>query len=206
MGLWVIIYASVATAEDFFSDYDVFDTIDQPAVVTEKFSKKGLVTSPSYFVRVDLNEQNATQDIGNRVSAWQFKRLEVGDSIKGHYIRGEHFFTTLDVIVDSTIHFVFFLIFLLLIILLICWPIFAFIDYRKKKNKMPQVIQSIYRRKSERKKKKPRIKEPFNSTFFTKSLVAYHCRDGVLINKWFPYERYSKIFTNRQDNNGSTRD
>ncbi|AOV06727.1 hypothetical protein [Sporosarcina ureilytica] len=154
VGLWITIYAIMVTVTIFLSDYDLFDTVDSPAVVTEKFSKKGLVGTPTYYVLVDLNEQNPANDIENRVFSWQFNRLEVGDTIKGHYIRGEHFITTLDVIVDSMIGFVFLLAFLILLISLVCWPVYAFVENRKKQKKLPQVIKTFYRKKNARKKRK----------------------------------------------------
>jgi len=78
--------------KDFFNDYDLFDTEDNLAVVTEKLSKKSLTGTPNYYVTVDLNEADSFNGIKNQVFSREFKRLEVGDSIKGHHIHGHHFF------------------------------------------------------------------------------------------------------------------
>lgn len=171
LSLWVLIYTFIVIAEEFLSDYDIFDTVDSPAVVTEKFSKKGLIGTPSYYVHVDLNEANASTDIENRLSSWQFKRLGVGDEIKGHYIRGEHFFTTLDILIDSFILFIFFIIFLLLLVLLIGWPVSAFIEKRKKQNKLPEVIKTIYRRKNKSKKRTAKKTDSLFQKVFRKAFL-----------------------------------
>jgi len=127
--------------KDFFNDYDLFDTEDNLAVVTEKLSKKSLTGTPNYYFTVDLNEADSFNGIKNQVFSREFKRLEVGDSIKGHHIHGHHFFTTLDIVRDSVLVFVIILLLLFFLLMLLCWPIFVFIEKRQKRNKSYKPIK-----------------------------------------------------------------
>lgn len=137
---------------DFLNDYDIFHTEDNPAIVTEKFTEKSLTGTPNYYVTVDLNEDGSSNRIQNKVFSWQFKRLDVGDAIKGHFIHGEHFFTTLDIVIDSVVVLFIILLFLCLLILLLCWPIFIFIEKREKQNKSPLFLKEKKKRGEEIKK------------------------------------------------------
>ena len=125
----------VSIIKDFINDYDLFDTEDNPAVVTEKFSKKSLTGSPNYYVTVDLNEADSFNGIENQVFSREFKRLEVGDSIKGHHIHGHHFFTTLDIVIDSVVVLIIIILLLFFLLMLLCWPFFVFIEKREEQNK-----------------------------------------------------------------------
>lgn len=84
-----------STIKDFVNDYDIFNTEDNLAVVTEKISKKSLTGTPAYYVTVDLNDADIFNGIQNRVFSSHFKRLKIGDTIKGHHIHGNHFFYNL---------------------------------------------------------------------------------------------------------------
>jgi hypothetical protein len=152
LGVWLLSYLIITVFTDFINDYDIFHTEDIPAIVTEKFSEKSLTGTPNYYVTVDLNEGDSSDRIQNKVFSWQFKRLEVGDAVKGHYIHGEHFFTTLDIVIDSVVVILFLLLIFFLLILLLCWPVFIFIEEREKQNKPPLFLKEKKKRGDEIKK------------------------------------------------------
>lgn len=133
--------------KDYVNDYNIFDTEDHPAIVTEKFTTKSLTGMPKYYVTVDLNDADFLSGIQNRVFSWQFKRLEAGDSIKGYYIRGEHFYTALDVLTDSSIFLLALTIPILVLLGLLCWPIIAILDRKENKKKKPYSHQKRNKRK-----------------------------------------------------------
>lgn len=127
----LLTYLIGTMTKDFLHDYAVFQTEDHHAIVTEKFSKKSLIGMPTYFVTVDLNVTNSYDRVGNRVFAWQFKQLNVRDELNGHYVKGEHFLTTLDIILDSFI-FLFIMLFLIVcLVVLLMWPVFKYLDKKE---------------------------------------------------------------------------
>lgn len=155
---WLLSFIIIGLVMDYLEDYDVFHSKDTPALVTEKVAVNNLTGKPKYFVIVDLNEHDVNNEIKNRVFAWQFKRLEVGDTIKGYHIRGEHFFTGLDILADS-VTFVFGLLIMLFFwLMLMLWPIIKFLESREKQRK-PQ--SSKKRKKLEPKKKRKKVVKPF---------------------------------------------
>ena len=147
LGLWLLGSLIISISTDFINDYDLFNTEDHPVMITEKFSKKSLTGTPTYYVTVDVNEESSSPAIQNKVFSWQFKRLDVGDTIRGHYIHGEHFFTTLDIVIDSVVVLLFLLVFLFLLLLLLCWPLNTFIEKRKKGNKPSRFFKIKERKK-----------------------------------------------------------
>lgn len=135
LAFWLLTYLIISSFADIFNDYDIFNTEDTPAIVTEKFSKNSLTGKPTYFVIVDLNEVGGHNGVENKVFGWQFKQLEVGDEVKGHHIHGEHFFTTLDIVTDSFV-IIFLMIFLLFILAaLLFWPIGSYLEKKEAKFK-----------------------------------------------------------------------
>jgi hypothetical protein len=190
LGIWLLSYLIITIFTDFLNDYDIFHTEDNPAIVTEKFSEKSLTGTPNYYVTVDLNEDGSSNLIQNKVLSWQFKRLEVGDAIKGHYIHGEHFFTTLDIVIDSVVVIFILLLFLFLLLLLLSWPIFIFIEKREKQNKPPLFLKEKKKIKREDKnKEKKHILQHFfpnfsiwNMFFPTLLVIAILFTSGFVIN------------------------
>lgn len=133
--------------KEYVHDYNIFKTEDHPAIVTEKFAKKSLTGMPKYYVAVDLNDADALGCIHNRVFSWQFKQLEVGDSIKGFYIHGNHFFTALDVVLNSFNLLLVLMLPTLIIIGLLSWLLIVYLDRKEEKRKKP------YRPKKHNKRK-----------------------------------------------------
>lgn len=163
---------------DYLEDYGVFHSKDTPAVVTEKVAVNNLTGKPKYFVLVDLNEHDPNNGIKNRVFAWQFKRLEVGDTIEGYPIREEHFFTGLDILADS-VTFVFGLLIMLFFwLMLMLWPIMKFLESREKRRK-PQASQK--QKKAESKKKRKNVIKPFLKRVFPEKV--YQFLDDFLFDK-----------------------
>ncbi len=149
---WLLSYLIYTMFLDFLDDYDVFNTEDTPAIVIEKVSVNNFFGLPKYYAIVDLNNVDGYNGVKNRVFPWHFKRLDVGDSLKGHHIHGEHFFTTYDIVMDS---FWFILIMLLLLFFmaaLLLWPIITFSDWRQAKNKSPPLSKQQKRQKKQQKK------------------------------------------------------
>ena len=147
LSLWLLGALIISISMDFINDYDLFNTEDHPVIITEKFSKKSLTGTPTYYVTVNLNEESSSSAIQNKVFPWQFKRLDVGDTIKGHNIHGEHFFTTLDVVIDSVVVLVFLLLLIFLLLLLLSWPLLIFIEKREEENKPSRYFKIKERKK-----------------------------------------------------------
>lgn len=176
---WLLSFIIIGLVMDYLEDYEVFHSKDTPAVVTKKVAVNNLTGKPKYFVIVDLNEHDTNNGIKNRVFAWQFKRLEVGDTIKGYHIREEHFFTGLDILADSVIFVFGLLIMLFFWLMLILWPISKFLESREKRRK-PQSSQK--QKKSEPKKKKRRkVIKPFLKRILSER--AYQFLEDFLFDK-----------------------
>lgn len=153
LAFWLLAYLIISIFTDFLHDYNFLHTENQPAIVTEKISENSLTGKPKYFVVVNLNEDDRFNEIKNRVFAWQFKRLEVGDTVKGHYIRGEHFFTTLDIVTDSFVFLFIMILLLLFLVALILWPVIV-ISERREKQKWQQMSYSEKKKQKKAQHKK----------------------------------------------------
>lgn len=152
---WILSGVMVIMFKDFLDDYDLFDTEDTPAIVTEKVSVNNLTSMPKYYVLVDLNEPDGFMGVKNRVFPRQFKQLEVGDTLEGHHIHGDHFFTTLDVVKDSGVFIGVMILLLFFLFALIMWPVFVFLEKREKKRLNQLTFSDKEKLKKKRKQKKP---------------------------------------------------
>jgi hypothetical protein len=133
LAFWLLSYLLMSLTINFINDYNIFETEDHPAIVTEKVSEKSMIGRPKYFVIVDLNMDDGFYGIKNKVSKRKFNTLEVGDTIKGHYIHGKHFFTTLEIVTDSLLFICMLVSLLFFFAVLLYWPIRSYIEKREKK-------------------------------------------------------------------------
>lgn len=115
-----IVYLMSIIITSATNDYNIFKKGDQEVTVTKKMTQKSLFRKPIYLVKVDMNEHasGGNNEIVNRIPSWQFKHLEVGDSIKGHNIDNERFFTTMDVMTDILVMILLFVFLLFIFIIL----------------------------------------------------------------------------------------
>lgn len=83
----------------YLEEYNLPAATKEQGIVTDKLSKKGLFTPPSYYVRVKLPHGEESRYI-HRVSKRQIDELDIGDEINGFTIYGT-FSTVRDFIFDS---------------------------------------------------------------------------------------------------------
>lgn len=163
----------VTVIREFIDDYDILDAEYRAAVVTEKISVNNMTGLPKYYVIVDLNENDRNELLKNRVFAWKFKRLEIGDQINGHHIHGTHFMTTLDIITDSV------LIILSIIVMLFIWlgmlltPVFIYMDKKEEKKTYTQKRKEKRKKATVKRKKGKKEDPPFLKRVLPEKLYRY---------------------------------
>lgn len=93
-------FATWALTSSYMEDYNLTSAKSESVKVIEKSGAKGLFTSPSYYVRVELPGGKESKNL-NRISKKQMMEIEKGDSLSGYLISPSNFSTVHDIIMDS---------------------------------------------------------------------------------------------------------